>query len=45
MDSVEIISVLAGSLVLLGLFLLPIAYKNKGKGYKPRMKPTPVINS
>jgi hypothetical protein len=45
MDGIEIVSVLAGSLVLLGLFLLPIAYKNKGKGYKPRMKPTPVINS
>jgi hypothetical protein len=45
MDGIEIVSVLAGSLVLLGLFFLPIAYKNKGKGYRPRMKPTPVINS
>jgi hypothetical protein len=36
MDSVEIISVLAGSLILLGLFFLPIAYKNRG--YKSRKK-------
>ena len=41
MDGVEIVSVLAGSLVLLGLFFLHIAYKNRGRGYKLN----PVINS
>ena len=47
MDGVEIVSVLAGSLVLLGLFFLPKVYKNKGKdrGYKPRKKLAPVINN
>lgn len=43
MDGVEIISVLAGSLVLLGLFFLPIAYRNRDRGYKSRIRPAPVI--
>ena len=45
MDGAEIVSVLAGSFVLLGLSFLPMAYRNKGRGYKPRRKLAPVINS
>jgi hypothetical protein len=41
MDGVEIISVLVGSSVLLGLFFLPISYRNRG--YKSRKKLAPVI--
>jgi len=42
MDIVNAVSVIAGSVILLGLFL-PIAYKSRERGYRHRRKLVSVI--